>query len=927
MSARDPDAGSDKAGAGKTAGGVAAGKPAPWMLRQKVTIPERAAGYLHRPELVDRAMPTLRRVTVLKAPGGFGKTTLLAECCRGLRRDGVPTAWVSLDEQDEPAVLDTYIAFACRSAGLDSVEDPGPGRAGPANRVGLVLQGIEALDGPFVLAFDEPDRLKEPASVALLDFLVQRGPPNLHLAFACRELPVGVNITGAMLEGHAEIVTADELRFSEAQVAAFFGSELSRSELAAVMADSAGWPFALRIARNEMESGAPGGARIMREFVENWVESRLFDGLNPDDREFLLDIGLFEWIDAALLDDVLERGDSLRRIESIPVLAGLLEPVSGDAMDSWRLHPLIREHCVRRRFRETPARFRDTHRRIALALTRRGETVAAMRHAVEAGDAELAGDILERAGGVRLHVRQGPAQVLAADRWLGEKVVSKRPRLALFRCLALVLSGRLEEARRSYAAVAATLPAGDGEVSDDDLSDDGFEFSVDDCTLRGSLALYGSERMGSAWMRRAIADYSRLAASPRVDPATRGHLEYGLCMARNMTAAFESALDHAARARRHLGDNPYLTLYIDAQVGQIAMAQGRVREAEEHYADAQRMAKTSGVFDPMPAAIVKVLRQELALECGRRMKVADLPDVPDVLVTGGTPFSSYAAAAGAVVELRLQDEGIDGALRAADGMLDYVRGAGLPALIRYLSALRVSLLATAGRIGEAELAWQADDLPETPEGCLDLDGQNWREMEALSCAQLRLSIARGDFDAGRGFARDLRAAAEARGLRRTLMRALALSVALEQRAGDSGAAAGHLADYLRLFAETPYARPAVRDPEECGIVLASYLDSDPGAPGGSPDRNSAETLMAAINRAASGSFPVLGAREREVLERLGHERDKEIADALGLTTHGVRYYLRGLFSKLEVRSRADAVRRARELGLIDGIFGAAAERE
>ena len=64
---------------------------------------------------------------------------------------------------------------------------------------------------------------------------------------------------------------------------------------------------------------------------------------------------------------------------------------------------------------------------------------------------------------------------------------------------------------------------------------------------------------------------------------------------------------------------------------------------------------------------------------------------------------------------------------------------------------------------------------------------------------------------------------------------------------------------------------------------------------------------------------MLGAREREVLERLERQREKEIADALGLTMHGVRYYHRGLFSKLEVR-------RARELGLIDGIFDASAER-
>ncbi len=92
----------------------------PWLLVQKITVPDRVAGYVHRAELVDRAMPTRRRLTVLKASGGFGKTTLLAECCRKLRREGVAVAWVSLDERDEPAVLDTYITVACQSAGFGS---------------------------------------------------------------------------------------------------------------------------------------------------------------------------------------------------------------------------------------------------------------------------------------------------------------------------------------------------------------------------------------------------------------------------------------------------------------------------------------------------------------------------------------------------------------------------------------------------------------------------------------------------------------------------------------------------------------------------------------------------------------------------------------------------------------------------------------
>ena len=121
-------------------------------------------------------MLTHRRLTLLKASGGFGKTTLLAECCRRLREDGVPTAWVLLDEQDEPAVLDIYIALACQCAGLDllDVADPEGAGGGSESRTGLVVREIQRLGKPFVIAFDEVERLQNPASVALLEFLLQR---------------------------------------------------------------------------------------------------------------------------------------------------------------------------------------------------------------------------------------------------------------------------------------------------------------------------------------------------------------------------------------------------------------------------------------------------------------------------------------------------------------------------------------------------------------------------------------------------------------------------------------------------------------------------------------------------------------------------------------------------------------------------------
>ena len=312
---------------GETGGESPALQAPPWLLRQRITLPDRVAGYVHRAELMDRSMPTQRRLTVLKASGGFGKTTLLAECCRSLRSEGVPAAWVSVDERDEPEALDTYIAFACHGAGLDLLDlsDLEEAGGGPGSRVGLVVRKIQSFGKPFVIAFDELERLENPASVALLEYLLQRGPPNLHLAVACRQIPDGLNVSGAVLEGRAEVLASEDLRFSGVDVARFFDLMLSRSELAEEIDRSAGWPLALRISRNSIERGPEAGAGIVKDFVRNWIETRLFVDLGRDDRDFLLDLGLFDWIDAGLAG----RGPAKRRLDAPAGVDGCAGRVAG----------------------------------------------------------------------------------------------------------------------------------------------------------------------------------------------------------------------------------------------------------------------------------------------------------------------------------------------------------------------------------------------------------------------------------------------------------------------------------------------------------------------------------------------------------------------------------------------------------------------
>ena len=879
-------------------------EPFRWLLRQKITIPDRVAGYVHRGELGDRAMPTHRRLTVLKASGGFGKTTLLAETCRQLRRDGVATAYLSLDEYDTPDTLDKYIAFACADAGLDVAGATNvAGTTEPASRTEVVLREIESHASAFVIAFDELERLPQ-QSVAVLELLLQRGPVNLHLAFACRQIPTGLNVAAVLMEGRAEILEADDLRFSRADVARFFDLGLSRRALAEEVASSAGWPFALRISRNSGDRLEEGKVGRVDEFVGNWIETRLFAQLGRRDRDLALDLGLFGWFDESLLSEVLQRTDSMRRVESMGTLQGLLERVGAGDAGSWRLHPLVRDHCAKQRLLEDPARCDGIHRRIANALARRGETVLAMRHAIRGSDPFLAGELLERAGGVRYWTRHGVAPYLEADGLLTEAVVAESPRLKLVRCIALMLTGRLREARGMYAGCLHPEQL-------DARDDADFEHFVDDCIVRGGMWLYGGEPIGSVWLRTLVGDMGWLARSSRLDPVTRGHFEYALCVLHFNKGEFDLALERLSGARKMLGTR-YIECHGELLHGQIDFVKGRLREAESHYRRSRRIAREWLPSDPVAATGCVIALKEAGLECNRALSSTEPPGVVQTLTRRGVPFGYLALASNVLIDARMQSRGVGDALSVADELLAHVCGAGLSNLERLLSALRISVLVIAGRIREAELAWRDGGLPEEPAHCVDLGSQTWREMEAVSEARVRLLIAGKRFAEARSLVAELRALAVQRGWRRIELRAVALSITLERHAGRTEASMRHLTLYLGLLEDCPYAWPLLRDRESCADVVGRFVELHPDSPLGP----AARSLLEALCRLGGGGGPSLSERETEVLRLLPGRKDREVAAALGLTVHGVRYHLRRLFAKLRVSGRAELLRRAREMGLV-----------
>lgn len=889
---------------------------APWLLAARVTIPERVGGYLRRPQLLGRCQPLIRRLTLFHAPCGFGKTTLLADICRRERAGGVLTAWLRVDGADSFDGLAAYIEFALNRAGLDvsgsarnSRNSSGTGKHAVRDRMGLLMRAIENYRMPCLLALDEVERLVDPEHIGLIDFLLRRAPRNLHFAMTMRNSPPVLDLATTILDRRGEILDAEDFRFSKPEIALFFDGQLSRTELAEMTERTEGWPATLQIFRNARTGSAVGGeapgSRTPQSYMEiaaKLLATRLRRDLPDAERDYLLDVSLFDVIDPTMADEVLPETHPRWGPAVLSKFEGLVQPV--DATPGMvRLHSLVRRYCARRRLEENPARFRTLHGRIAVAMWRRGSLESALRHASDSGDHFLLGKILEDAGGVRLWSTHGMEQLLSAARFLTPEVIAEFPRLALLRCCDLVARSRLEEGLALYM----TLRADTMNFRKDRDGGDDRELWIDSVLVRATLVIFGCQPLGSGIVKRVLADAEQLVTDEQLDPAARGLLYVDLSATDYQRSRFERSRWFLTRAKQCfvLADARYGTVFSDVLLGLVAMAEGRVEEAAQCY-ERRR-----------PALIAQVLMAELYLE-RNQLKAHRRLVSRSLLPLGNVEkwLDVHAAAYGVVAELAFERNGAKGALDSVEQALDFATSERLPSLVRHFSALRVSYLVIGGRVAQASRVWRRAGLPEGESELLDLDDQSWREMESISCARIRLLEACEEVEAARRLAEKLRGVARERGLMRTLMRCIALWMSVEYRAGNINAAASRLLEFLRLLRTSDYARPLVRDREISMALLRRVLGTAL-----KPELRATATYllrqMGAEDAPDAEQTPLYTAREIEVLERVERGlRDKEIARHLDLTEHGVRYHLKNIFRKMGATGRMDAVRHARALGVI-----------
>lgn len=890
------------------------------LLATKLRPPRRRRSLVARPRLgalADRGHH--RALTLVSAPAGFGKTTLVADWLAG---DHV-TAWLSLDRRDDdPIRFWTYVVAALDAAAPELRPDAAALLESPGVAIDVVvatlINDLETAAQDLVLVLDDYHLIESVEIHESVAFLLEHLPPQFRLVIATRADPplplASLRAAGDLLE-----VRAADLRFTAEETAAYLADAmdltLDAADVDVLDARTEGWIAALQLAALSLQ-GRDDPAAFVAEFagddrfILDYLADEVLDRQRPEVRDFLLATSILTRLTGPLCDAVTGRDDSKALLEELE-RSNLFLVALDDRRTWYRYHHLFGDVVRARLLDEQPGRVPDLHRRASDWFAVHGEAHDAITHALAADDPVRAAELIERAA----PDMQRDRQEALLRRWLEslpDEVFDDRPVLANTLAGARMATGDATGVDALLTRAEARLDRGEPPVVADREALARLPAML--AVHRAGLALLDGDTDRTVTHARRVLELAgdgdllqRGAASALIGLAewTRGDLVQARARYTESAECFERG--------GYLSD----LMGVSLALADIQLAQGRLGDAQRTFEHALELAAEHpglrGAAD-MHVGLAEVLieRDELAAAARHLEASAELGEHM------GLPQHAYRWRV-ATARLRRARGDLDGALVLLDQAVPrYATDFSPP--VRPVEAVRARLQLERGDLGAAT-AWVAA-------AGLDVDGDlsDVREYEHLTLARVMLA----QHPAGQGVDLLDRAGellgrllerATSGGRTASTIETLVLLARVQLGHGDSAAARSAIDDALRLAETEGYVRVFLDEGVEIAELLRS-LGSDRSATPHARTVAAAATEVerdAALAAAASLSgllIDPLSDRELDVLRLLRSDlTGPDIARALHVSINTLRTHTKHIYTKLGATNRREALTRAAELGL------------
>jgi LuxR family maltose regulon positive regulatory protein len=434
------------------------------FLQTKLYVPPRRASLVPRPLLIQKlnlgtqedSVGFARKISLISAPAGFGKTTLITEWLAEQQR---PVAWVALDEDDSaPQQFFNYLTLA-----VSKIDGVGQSLTGllqspqsiPAKSLIMAfISDITSTSSPFLLILDDYHLVKSAEIDLALAFLLDHMPPQMHLILTSRRDP-GFPLSRLRAQAQMTEIRANDLRFSAAEAAVFLqevmGIELTADQILALESRTEGWIAGLQMAALSMQNRDDVAEFIATfagddRYIVDYLVDEVLARQSEDNQSFLLQTSILGRLTGPLCDALTghtDGRDMLDRLEQ----ANLFVVALDNRREWYRYHHLfadVLQHNLRRtELRRTELnQISDLHRRASEWYEAHGDVGEAFRHALAARDLERAADIID-AVCLSMITESRLSRLLGWMDQLSLELIADRPWLCVCGAWANLLTGRL----------------------------------------------------------------------------------------------------------------------------------------------------------------------------------------------------------------------------------------------------------------------------------------------------------------------------------------------------------------------------------------------------------------------------------------------------------------------------------------------------